>query len=201
MINPEHTIYAGIDYSPLGSTINRDVATNIRYGVISQNSLNPEAYQDIWDNGTDLTFEGYKEEAKLKIRQALSDYFSDYKHGEQPSKLDAVVSDAWDAIEQDICDNYESDSPEMFYEKDGYKIKTCLQSDLFVMLSPFFTYAQYCSPCVPGACNLDVPLQDSSDSAIWPDSNKCYCLGADWFDDNKPPYPIYSVATGKRVEL
>jgi hypothetical protein len=28
-------------------------------------------------------------------------------------------------------------------------------------------------------------------------SNKCYCLGPDWFDDSKAPYDVYEIATGK----
>jgi len=36
----------------------------------------------------------------------------------------------------------------------------CLDSDILVTKSPFYTYAPFCSPCVPGAGNLDstVPI-------------------------------------------
>jgi hypothetical protein len=70
------------------------------------------------------------------------------------------------------------------YEDDGYSLTDCLDSDIFVLTSPFYTFAQFCSPCVAGAGNLDSPDTDGV---------KTYCLGHDWFDDGKAPYPVYSV--------
>lgn len=49
---------AGIDYG-LGQT-NIDLATGIRYGVIHENSLNPDAVSDIRDNGENLTYRVYR---------------------------------------------------------------------------------------------------------------------------------------------
>lgn len=76
------------------------------------------------------------------------------------------------------------------YEKDGYKLVDCLDSDIFVLESPFYTFAQYCSPCVPGAGNLDTFVEDGV---------KTYCLGHDWFEDGKAPYPVWRVSDGKQV--
>lgn len=79
------------------------------------------------------------------------------------------------------------------YDKEGYKIIDCLDSDLMIIKSPYYTYAQYCSPCVPGAGNLDNPMHKNA-------GIKTYCLGLDWFDEDSPcPYPVYSVETGKRI--
>lgn len=50
------------------------------------------------------------------------------------------------------------------------------------------TFAQFCSPCVPGAG--DSPLADGV---------KTYCLGHGWFEDGKAPYAVYSVATGELI--
>lgn len=58
--------------------------------------------------------------------------------------------------------------------------------DVFILESPYYTFAQYCSPCAPGACYLRNPV----------DSNgpKAYCFGPDWFDSERPcPYPVYRV--------
>jgi hypothetical protein len=78
------------------------------------------------------------------------------------------------------------------YRKEGY---SCEQSqddpDVFVIKSPFFTYASFCSPCAPGACYLLSPNADGA---------KAYCLGHDWFENGKAPYPVYSVETGLPVE-
>lgn len=73
------TDYAGIDYG-LGQA-NIDTEKQIRFGVIGQNAetLNCDAVQDIWQNGRNLSFEGYMDEAKGRLSHALSDYFSDYR--------------------------------------------------------------------------------------------------------------------------
>jgi hypothetical protein len=57
--------------------------------------------------------------------------------------------------------------------------------------SPFYTFAQFCSPCVPGAGNLD----NAMDEGV-----KTYCLGHDWFESGKAPYPVYSVTSGELVD-
>jgi hypothetical protein len=81
-------------------------------------------------------------------------------------------------------------------------------SDIFVIKSPFYTYAQFCSPCAPGACHLEHPLDepitidhDKRQATENYPNNKCYCLGPDWFDDDYEtcPYHVYRVATGELV--
>ncbi len=78
------------------------------------------------------------------------------------------------------------------YSGDGYELTSCLDSDVFVLTSPFYTFARFCSPCVPGAGNLN-DAGDESHGVM------TYCLGHDWFDAQKAPYPVYSVETGKEV--
>ena len=75
------------------------------------------------------------------------------------------------------------------FEGDGYKLTDCLDSDVFVLESPFYTFAQFCSPCVPGAGNLDNAMLGGV---------KTFCLGHDWFEEGVAPYPVYSVKTGIR---
>lgn len=77
------------------------------------------------------------------------------------------------------------------FSGEGYELTDCLDSDIFVLKSPYYTFAQFCSPCVPGAGNLDHPM---------PEGVKTYCLGHDWFDDGKAPYPVYDVVTNRLVE-
>jgi hypothetical protein len=64
-------------------------------------------------------------------------------------------------------------------------------SDIFVMSSPYFTRASYCSPCAPGACYLLSPDEDG---------DKAYCFGHDWFKDGKAPYPVFLVASGEEIK-
>lgn len=186
------TDYAGIDYG-LGRTNISD--SGIRYGVIPQRDVMLLALGDIFTHGRDLAFEQFQANVKQDLRGALSDYFSDHKFSdEKTSRLDDAVQNAFEAIEQDLNDRYENDSSAYAYEQDGYKLQTDSSGDLWCFESPYFTYAQFCSPCAPGACYLSNPLESPIDG------NKCFCLGHDWFDDSKAPYPVYSVETGAIVE-
>ena len=54
--------YAGLDYSGPGSTVNRDPETGIRYGVISQHSIQSDVMSDIWSEARDLSYEQAVEE-------------------------------------------------------------------------------------------------------------------------------------------
>ena len=81
----------------------------------------------------------------------------------------------------------------MKFEDEEYIVTDCLDSELMVIKSPYYTLVQYCSPCAPGAGNLNTPIECGI---------KAYCLGIEWFDEYNPcPYPIYSVATGNLIPL
>jgi hypothetical protein len=230
--------YAGLDYSGPGSTVNRDVATGIRYGVISQHSLSPDVMSDIWSEARDLSYEAAVEEVKSSLRAICKmdsgmwdDCLSVLKDcGIRDETLipgmtmiathledteDSKVEQLWDYVEQGFNDRYESDGRSWLWEKDGYALENCLQSDVCVLKSPYFTYAQFCSPCVPGACNLDNPFEglavpsgrhasfaeDYGAEAEAAGFARCYCLGHDMFEGEKAPYEVFSVATGKRVVM
>lgn len=193
------TTYAGLDYAR-GTATNRDAVTGIRYGVISQYSVNPDAIEDIYSHGEDLS---YKEAHAEAMREARTEWEN---AGNSAEDFDE------DSASQDFADGYESDNGlnDYLYERDGYKLTGCLSNDLFVIRSPFFTVAQFCSPCVPGAGNLDSPFEsvnnqegldgvdylNEAESAGFP---RVYCLGHDWFESNMAPYAVYSVETGKLV--
>jgi len=109
----------------------------------------------------------------------------------------------WSIVSDRFGDTYQCDEPDWLYEKDGYVLSKCLDYDVFVSKSPYCTYAAYCSPCVPGAGNLDAALSyeqwvgptiTDTELAAFP---KVFCLGADWFEDGEAPYPVFSVETGK----
>lgn len=169
--------YSGLDYGH-GQT-NVDKENGIRYGVISANTPF-NCSEEFYEHAEDLSYKAAVEEQKAKIKAFLSDelYVRD-------RLIDSMVSDVWDAVEQYFNDNYDTcDNPSRRYEKDGYIIETCLDNDLIVIKSPYYTHAQFCSPCVPGAGNLDSPCVDGP---------KTYCLGPDWFEDATAPYPVYTV--------
>ncbi len=94
--------------------------------------------------------------------------------------------------ESSACDFCEASS--WFVDAEGILAECGENGDIFVIKSPVFTYAQFCSPCAPGACYLTNPC--SPENA----ANKCYCFPADWFDEERPcPYPIWEVESGKLV--
>ena len=89
------------------------------------------------------------------------------------------------------------------YEDDGGYV--CSQEadsyasgdDVFVVKSPYFTFAPFCSPCAPGAVYLrDAFDLGANDNDLRP---RGYCFGHEWFEGNIAPYPVYEVATGALV--
>lgn len=169
------TDYIGIDYS-LGQS-NRD--GEYHYGVISQNSVS----QYIWDDMESIYWYGCS---------ACGTEFDD----------DTKLEENEDSQEEcPVCghtegddSNWYGDEPigEIYQPHDGYGIEhsetLCC---FFITKSPFYTFAIYCSPCAPGAGDLDSPRENGV---------KTYCFGEDFFDEYaKCPYPIYSVETGELV--
>lgn len=166
---------AGIDYGL--SQSNRDLFTGIRYGVISQHSLSGEALSDMEPDygdpscpecGGEVTdSDGEKGEDKdYWCENCHKVYWSDQVFGDEP--INHV------------------------YEDGRYSLEDCLDSDVMVLRSPYYTYARFCSPCCPGAGDLDSPTIKSS-------GVKTYALGPEWFEDEKLPYPLYLVDNDELV--
>jgi hypothetical protein len=87
-------------------------------------------------------------------------------------------------IEEGLAEQYTEDNDTYEYIQNGYILETT-DLGLYVLKSPYMTYTQFCSPCCPGAGNLDTPVKDGIPT---------YCLGEDWFDEYLPcPYEIFKV--------
>lgn len=180
----------GIDYAGSFSTVNRNNETGIRYGVISTHALREFFWEDVENDYGDATCPKCGNPC-VPVTDAHEDYPQYTKHG----------------CADHACENckHTLDSSERFPDEalgwhidDGeYKAIDCLDSDAMLIESPYFTYARFCSPCVPGACSMDSPI----DAADIEGAAKCYCFGHDWFDGGRAPYPVYSVATGELVEV
>lgn len=181
--------YIGIDYGSIGQS-NRDAKTGIHYGVISQGRLMPEALDDMEMYYGEPTCPKCGNEAKEMAGSLL-----DTEDFELDGTDFACESCKYTFDSQDA---YSDEALGFTYDSDGYKLSDCLDSNVFVLCSPYYTYAQFCSPCVPGAGNLDTPLTHEDGAP------KTYALGLDWFDKHNPcPYKdnLYLVATGERVIL
>src|SRR5690606_21275898 len=103
-----------------------------------------ECVDDILTQGKDLAWESAMNELRAEHEKAQAD-----RPDDEQEEFDE------DSAAVNLGINWESSLSNVVYEKDGYKITGCLDFDLFVLNSPYFTFAQFCSPCVPGAGNLD----------------------------------------------
>lgn len=168
---------AGIDYGR-GLT-NVDHETGIRYGVISVN--------EVCQAWADSSESDYGDPSCPGCGGDVVDSCS--AHAPENAEKDWYCSDCELST---YSDNAFPDSPLAFKLDDGEYQAT--QSgddhDIFVLKSPYFTRAQFCSPCAPGACYLLSPDEDGE---------KAYCFGHDFFEDGKAPYPVFRVDTGERV--
>ncbi len=182
------TDYAGIDYSGSQGTCNRD-EREFRYGIIAQSSL-PHWFAD-------------------ELEAHYSAHCPACGEGIDSEYESEVNSQGYGVCE---CGNSFRDHEMYRDEADGYTWGNEDSEsghaddmlDVWVTQSPFYTYAQFCSPCVPGAGNLNSPLAIAGDI---PKENRILCLGLDWFDSlddaseyaEHCPYPVWECETGNLV--
>jgi hypothetical protein len=186
----------GIDYS-LGQS-NFDPETGIHYGVIPGN--------DILQYWADSAEPDYGEPSCPKCGNPATPADS-----ENVPDLDEVED--WDDEGRDyVCldcrysfwsDQAYGDEPLGYSLYDGeYKASSDSEGDVWIYKSPYYTHAQFCSPCAPGACHLGNPVDRNGP--------KAYCFAPDWFywwpemgvepagvydgDKTSCPYPVYRVS-------
>lgn len=173
----------GIDYG-LGQS-NIDQSTGIRFGVIAAHELGESWYESAESDYGEPTC------GKCGNEATTSDTIDD------PAVLDADWFDGRDftCTDCEYCfwsDDTYGDTPNAFtYDADGIVAQQSGDdSDIFILKSPYYTHAQFCSPCAPGAGYLMNPVADGP---------KTYCFGHDWFENGTAPYPIFNVADGAEV--
>jgi hypothetical protein len=185
----------GIDYG-MGRT-NRDPDNGIRYGVISQHSVGQAWYDEAEAD--------YGKPTCPKCGNEVVDSCCVESENENPET--GEFEETFTQLYSHGCQDYACDDCKLYldssdcygdepmgwsYDGDGYSLTSCLDSDIMVLKSPFYTRVQFCSPCVPGAGDLDSPDDDGAAT---------YCLGHDWFEEGIAPYPVFSVATNELVQL
>jgi hypothetical protein len=203
---PNDPAAAGIDYG-LGQT-NVDRETGIRYGCISSHSVSQAWADDSEADYGDPTcpecgstlYRPDDPKAPKIGRGQRTDLYSDrreYGSGSRCHDFACHHCRRW--YESGDC---YGDEPIGYYLNTAdYRAQSCLDSDILITRSPFYCFAPFCSPCVPGAGNLD-----SADGRTAETGVKTYCLGHDWFTDDNgdpcaAPYDVYDVKTGEIVSF
>jgi len=177
----------GIDYSGPGATCNRDPDTGIRYAIIPIHNLGEGAHDE---------FEAVYVARCPHCAHELPDdtHFttrSVKRPGGSIGNVQATDCPACGKLIRED-DQYGDEADAQVCDDGMYKAHLDSSQDVWFTKSPYFTRAAFCSPCAPGACYLNSPCDDGE---------RCFCPGPEWFDDEKAPFPIYSVATGERVDV
>jgi hypothetical protein len=170
---------------------NTNTQTGIRYGVLSGNNV-PDLLDDIIANGDNLTYNAWKEELAEKIKGAVARAIGDYtRHAERVAKRIDYAEIVESLLDNGLADEYEAEEEEYEYEYDTPLGKVKLQVGwlggaplLWVVESPYCANCKGCSPCVPGAGDLDSPGGNV----------ECYCLPPDdmpedWEGTARPAKP------------
>jgi hypothetical protein len=171
----------GIDYGAGTTNVGKG---GIRFGVIPMHALSPYAHED---------FEGDYGPATCGQCGNPAVEYDDERHGEYP-EIRGCSDFACETCERVISsdDAYGDEPIGSHHDADGIKAELHSDGDVFVLESPYYTHAQYCSPCAPGACYLLSPTDKGGP--------RCYCLPHDWFEGGKAPYPVWRILDGTLVK-
>jgi hypothetical protein len=120
--------------------------TGLAYGVISTRHT-PYLLEDIQSHGNNVTMENRRKECRQRLRNVVCDY---------SSNVDEVVEDMMDVLD-DYAEHYgEEDEYEAELEGTKYLLSWLGGAPLiWVIDSEWACYCNPCSPCVPGAGDLD----------------------------------------------
>ena len=174
---------AGIDYGR--GVSNRDPATGIHYGVINYHSLSGDAAADFEDDYDDPMCPKCGVEVMPSV-DVVEEFGDDATKDYHCPRCDKSYYDYECTADESIGFSYDKDG---YLAHDAFD-KTCV----FVTKSPFYTYTRYCSPCAPGAGNLDAFQFEEGNVGV-----KTYCFGRDWFEDGKCPYRVWRVSDDTEV--
>lgn len=185
----------GFDYG--NGLTNCDHTTGIRYGVLPANEVTQEWSDSAEANYGDATCPKCGNEVEHYRGQDEDDTGDDdnknltWKHAENECADYACPHCRYVFGSESAF----GDEPTEHVLDDGeYKASQSYDSpDIFILKSPYYTRAAFCSPCAPGACYLTSPCDDGE---------KAYCFGHDFFwdtEEKRAPYPVYRVSDDTEV--
>lgn len=126
--------------------------TGIRYGILAAHNIDQDWLWDMQNHGRDVHFEEAKAELWASIKRVCKDYMRD---GDSDFVADQAV--------ECLGENWEDDEPVYEFELQGVKGRTTWLGGaqmVWVFESPFTDTFKLCSPCIPGACDLNSPNPD-----------------------------------------
>lgn len=187
----------GIDYGRGHTNIDHD--TGIRYGVISQHSVSQawsESSEPVYgapicpECGSEVV--AYDPSVHVKPAENPDEDAAEYEQYNRYGCADYACEHCEHTL--DSSDGYGGEPNGWAVDDGEYSASDCLDSDIIVTHSLYYTFAPFCSPCVPGAGNLD-SAGPESDGGV-----KTYCFNHDWFEDGRAPYPVYRVSDDSEVQ-
>ena len=176
---------------------NYDEKTGIYYGVISPNSICQETLNDLIDRSVDTVYE----ESKKEVIDHINGLFEEIGVRDNDKDYETIR----EMMITTFNENYENDNHGYEYEDKEYTLHICDDNfGIFVIKSPYYTFTKQCSPCAPGAGDLDNSIspqeyEKGDYNAFMYGTVKAYCLPRDYFDDEyaKIPYRYYRVDNDK----
>lgn len=172
---------------------NFDEKTGIRFGVISPHSISHNCDYDLYEgpNSTDP----YYESGKKELEEKIDSFFKDIGN-----LSDEIKESLKDQIITEWFEGYENPDGAMDYSDNEYDLHVSGDNfGIFVMKSPYYTYCRGCSPCAPGAGDLDASF-NPDDHELTEAFNRALCLGSEWFDQDNPiPYRVFRVDNDQEV--
>ena len=135
---------------------NYNPESGVPYGVIACNSLESDLVDALWyTHGTDLSYE----EAMRELRECVAAQMRDEEeNGECPVRSVDDFNDELDDIIEQRAEHIEIDEPTIEGEYEGVQYHISWLGGaplLWVFKSPHINPHAQCSPCVPGAGDLD----------------------------------------------
>lgn len=189
----EATSYAGIDYGRGLSNIDHE--TGIRYGII------PEHYiTQTWADSSEPDYgDPHCPKCGGDAKEINNEDIDEWEHAKYESE-DYLCEDckyvfgSESAFPEEVSGWYVDEG------ENGIKAFSDDNGDIWIVKSPFYSYAQFCSPCAPGAVHLGNPLKEK----LWNENNKGFCMPHDWFESIETDRWIdckYCNGTGLRGKL
>jgi hypothetical protein len=159
---------------------NMNTETGIHFGVIPKNDL-WNCAEEFFDYAEDVSYNDLLQEIMDAVN-SLNDIVDE-----------KTIQEMIELAQNDMNENYNNDCAQLHYEQNGYILEANNDDcDLFIIKSPYWTWAPQCSQCTPGAGYLPDADEDAS--------LRTYCLGPEWFENEQAPYKCHNVDPSDTID-